>query len=469
MSFVLVAPDLLETAVTDAAEIGSALRTAHLSAVSGTTVLEAAGADEVSAAITALFGAHAQEYQAAAARVATRYNQFVRTLGAAVASYAGAEEAIATSMRQALSPLPANPANSAATGFQTFVHGPIETIGEAWISSPFGRSLDPIINASARLLLGHDLIGIGVGGQTGTGGQTPAGGGGAAKSIVIDLIRHGQSEANVADIITSAVPGPPLTALGIAQATAIGNTLAGQGPFGGIFASQMLRTQMTAAPLATLLGVANVPQLAGLNEISVGNFEGAPTISVQSFLRAAGPIAWWLGLPIVPLLAPGANLNGVTFYQGFNSALETMYSSTVNISPGPITDVAFSSQFTMQLGTQMTVRNPDPLLMITHQLPNVGEVVIQGNPQDGWTLVSWDGVSVQPHSLPLLLVGTTRDLVMAPQFALDSILRSFGTGDPRAITSAIGTGVGDVVTATLNYPIGVVWDVVEALSALPPL
>jgi hypothetical protein len=94
---------------------------------------------------------------------------------------------------------------------------------------------------------------------------------------------------------------------------------------------------------------------------------------------------------------------------------------------------------------------------------------MQGSPQDGWTLVSWDGVSVQPHSLPLLLLGTTRDLIMAPQFALNDILTSFGTGDPRAITSAIGTGVGDVVTASLNYPIGVVEDVVEALSALPPL
>jgi hypothetical protein len=465
MSFVLVTPELLEVAAADAAEIGVALRTAHLSAVIPTTVLEAAGADEVSASIAALFGAHAQEYQAAAARAAAQYEQFVRTLGAAAPSYAGAEAAIAASMRGALGPLLASPVTAASSGFHTFVHGQIQTIGEAWVNSPFGPALDPILNTSARLLLGRDLIGVGAQ----TGAQSPASGGGSQKSIVIDFIRHGQSEANLAGYLTSAVPGPPLTALGMTQATTIGNTLFAQGPFGGIFTSQLLRTQMTAAPLVSNYVGITVPALAGLNELSVGSFEGAPIVSLQSALCAVGPISWWLGLPIVPMLAPGADLNGVGFYRGFNSALETMYSTTVNTSPGPITDAAFSSQFTIELGTQMTVRNPDPLLMFTHQLPNTGEVVLQGNPQDGWTLVQWDGVSVQPHSLPLLLLGTTRDLVMAPQFALNDILESFGTGDPRAITSAIGTGVGDVVTATLNYPIGVVEDVVEALNALPPL
>ncbi len=68
MSLVLVAPDLLETAAADVARIGSAVAAGNLAAAIPTTELAVAGADEVSAAITALFGAHAQEYQAAAAR-----------------------------------------------------------------------------------------------------------------------------------------------------------------------------------------------------------------------------------------------------------------------------------------------------------------------------------------------------------------------------------------------------------------
>ncbi len=469
MSSVLVAPGILETAAADAAQIGSALREAHLTAAIPTTALQAAAADEVSATIAALFGAHAEDYQAAAARAVTQYEQFVRNLGSAATSYAGAEAAIATSLQQAMSPLLPSAAG-AGTGFPTLVHSAVQAFGDVWVSSQAGRVLDPIINAPAQLLLGRDLIGVG--GQTGTGGQVPAGGGSGTKSIVIDFIRHGQSEANLANIISTAVPGPPLTALGMSQATAIGNTLFAQGPFAGVFTSQLLRTQMTAAPLVGLLGLNpnTVPQLAGLNEIYGGPvYEGLPVVSLQGLLYGIAPVSWWLGLPIMPMLAPGANLNGVNFFQGFNSALQTMYSTTVNTSPGSITDAAFSSQFTIELGTQMTVKNPDPLLMFTHQLPNTGEVVVQGNPQDGWTLVSWDGVSVQQHSLPLELIGTTRDLIFAPSFAANTILQSFGSGDPRTISSAIGTGVGQMVTAGLDFPIGVVEDVVDAVSNLPPL
>jgi hypothetical protein len=42
----------------------------------------------------------------------------------------------------------------------------------------------------------------------------------------------------------------------------------------------------------------------------------------------------------------------------------------------------------------MNVKNPDDELMISHPLPNVGTVVIEGNPVTGWTMVSWDGVGL---------------------------------------------------------------------------
>jgi hypothetical protein len=124
MSFVRVAPDMLETAATDVAQIGSAVGASNVAAAIPTTEVAAAGADEVSAATAALFGAYAREYQAAAAQAATYHEQFVRTLSAAAASYAGTEATIATSMQgglgavnapaQALeSPLLASAANTA--------------------------------------------------------------------------------------------------------------------------------------------------------------------------------------------------------------------------------------------------------------------------------------------------------------------------------------------------------------------
>lgn len=58
MSFVIAAPEALVAVASDLAGIGSALAEANAAALAPTTALLAAGADEVSAAIAALFGAH---------------------------------------------------------------------------------------------------------------------------------------------------------------------------------------------------------------------------------------------------------------------------------------------------------------------------------------------------------------------------------------------------------------------------
>ena len=64
MSFVNVAPELVEAAAHDLAGIGSTLGEATGLAAAPTTSIAAAGTDEVSTAIAALFGSHGQEFQA---------------------------------------------------------------------------------------------------------------------------------------------------------------------------------------------------------------------------------------------------------------------------------------------------------------------------------------------------------------------------------------------------------------------
>ena len=411
MSFLLVAPDILQTAAADVARVGSAVTAGNLAAALPTTEVAAAGADEVSAAIAALFGAHAQQYQAVAARAATYHEQFVSTLNAAAASYAGAEATIATSMRGALGA----------------------------VTAP----------------------GTGAAGQAGAAGGT-------GKPIEIDFVRHGQSVGNALNLIDTTVPGTGLTPLGQQQANTIAKVLAPQGPFAGIYASQLIRTQLTAAPLAGQLGM-NVGVLSGLNEINAGVFSGSPEVSPAGLLYLVAPVAWTLGFPIVPMLAPGAApINGVVFDQGFTNALQTMYggamANPVVASNGKITDVAFSSEFAIEVGTLMNVNNPDPLLMLTHPLPNGGIVVVQGDPQDGWTMVSWDGTPVPPATLPTKLFVDTRNLIMAPQFAAWDIWRSLHAGDPTTIVNAIGNGVGQVGAATVHFPLAVTRDLVGAVE-----
>ncbi|TKR49725.1 PE family protein, partial [Mycobacterium tuberculosis] len=63
MSFVIAAPEVIAAAATDLASLGSSISAANAAAAANTTALIAAGADEVSTAIAALFGAHGQAYQ----------------------------------------------------------------------------------------------------------------------------------------------------------------------------------------------------------------------------------------------------------------------------------------------------------------------------------------------------------------------------------------------------------------------
>lgn len=268
----------------------------------------------------------------------------------------------------------------------------------------------------------------------------------ADESIVIDLVRHGQSVANAAKLIDTAVPGAALTALGQQQASNVAGVLAAKGPVAAIFASQLIRTQQTAAPLAAALGM-NAQVLPGLNEIDAGVFNGMPQISLAGLAYLLAPVAWMLGLRIVPMLAPGsADPNGFEFHRRYSGALQTVYgnaatdvgrfndtlqamyasalSNPVRAADGRIREVAFSSEFDIGIGTMMTVRNPQQLLLLFDPLPNTGIVEIQGNPHDGWTLVSWNGKPAWPgwaakrlnrdtNGLCLMLDAPTRDGVCA--------------------------------------------------------
>ncbi|EFP32409.1 putative PE family protein, partial [Mycobacterium tuberculosis SUMu006] len=99
MSFVIVAPEALMSVASEVAGIGSALNAANAAAAAPTTGVLAAAADEVSAAMAALFGAHAQEYQRLSAQAAGFHAQFVQALNAGVNSYASAEAANASPLQ----------------------------------------------------------------------------------------------------------------------------------------------------------------------------------------------------------------------------------------------------------------------------------------------------------------------------------------------------------------------------------
>ncbi len=99
MSSLLAAPEMLASAATDLATIGSTLSAAHMAAVAPTLALMPAAADEVSASIAHVFSVHAQDYQGLAGQAAAFHERFVQHLTASAGSYASTEAANAASLQ----------------------------------------------------------------------------------------------------------------------------------------------------------------------------------------------------------------------------------------------------------------------------------------------------------------------------------------------------------------------------------
>jgi broad specificity phosphatase PhoE len=197
-------------------------------------------------------------------------------------------------------------------------------------------------------------------------------------TITLTLVRHAQSAGNASGLIDTSTPGPELTAKGWCQATVAVGQLA-PNHYDGIYASSMIRTQQTATPTAQALGEP-VTVLPGLREIEAGQYEGQPESNAAQPLSAA-PRRWLQGDRSARI--PGS-VDGNEFDARFDDAVQHIYDS------GDQNPVAFSHGGAIMLWVLMNVHNPDPSLLTSKPLPNVGHVVLTGNPSDGWTLTEWD-------------------------------------------------------------------------------
>ncbi|MBU8833391.1 histidine phosphatase family protein [Mycolicibacterium goodii] len=205
------------------------------------------------------------------------------------------------------------------------------------------------------------------------------------RTITLTLVRHAQSEGNASGLIDSSTPGPPLTALGREQASAVAQRLVtdhARDPVDGIYASSMIRTQQTAQPLAELLGEP-VSVLPGLREVEAGVYEGQPE-ALAGVTYFTAPTRWLQGDRAARI--PGS-IDGDEFDARFDEAVRQIYDG------GGANPVAFSHAGAIMLWVGMNVDNPDLSLLSHHPLGNTGYVVIRGNPTEGWTLVDWDGIA----------------------------------------------------------------------------
>lgn len=86
------------------------------------------------------------------------------------------------------------------------------------------------------------------------------------------LVRHGETEGNVAKKLDTRLPGAPLTELGVTQARSIGAALRDRSP-AALVSSRALRAQQTAGYIESATGV-ELEVLDGLHETQAGDLEG---------------------------------------------------------------------------------------------------------------------------------------------------------------------------------------------------
>lgn len=192
------------------------------------------------------------------------------------------------------------------------------------------------------------------------------------------LIRHGQTPGNVLGQLDTAHPGPGLTELGERQAASLPGSLAEE-PIEALYASTLLRTQITAAPLARALNL-EATVLDGLHEIEAGTLEKLS--DPESHHKYMGTVFSWTAGDL-HLRMPGA-ADGNAFFDRYDAAIEKVASA------GKATAVVVSHGAAIRCWAGRRAENIDAEFAAKHVLSNTGIVVLDGDPDAGWQLVHWD-------------------------------------------------------------------------------
>ncbi|WP_089104089.1 histidine phosphatase family protein [Streptomyces hyaluromycini] len=204
------------------------------------------------------------------------------------------------------------------------------------------------------------------------------------------LIRHGQTPTNVDFLLDTAVPGPGLTDLGEQQAEALPGALAGE-DIAALYVSTLIRTQLTAAPLAAARGLDPVVR-DGIREVSAGDLELLPGYSERGEEYMRTVFAWAAG--DTALRMPGGE-TGDEVLGRYDAVIAEAAAS------GAGTVAVISHGAAIRLWTAARAGNVDVPYAASRPLENTGVVILEGSPADGWKAVSWEGAVVEPAGQPL--------------------------------------------------------------------
>lgn len=235
MLFVIAVPELVQAAAQDLAGIQTSLAEAAASIAGPTTGLVPAAADEVSAAISAMFGNFGQEFQSLSAQAQAFHAEFVNLINAGAGAYlsteiANAEQALVNAVGAPVETLLGGAA-SAAPGAAASTGGILDLLGLGGATTGGTTSLLGIGSGSGLLGVGGLLGGL-TGGASPlsgllsglTGGTSPLsgllGGLGSLGGVLGSLGNLGSLGTNLGSLVAGALPGLPTTLAGLENSLA---------------------------------------------------------------------------------------------------------------------------------------------------------------------------------------------------------------------------------------------------------
>ncbi|OAE00080.1 histidine phosphatase family protein [Arthrobacter sp. OY3WO11] len=200
------------------------------------------------------------------------------------------------------------------------------------------------------------------------------------------LIRHGQTPGNVLGQLDTEHPGPGLTELGERQAEAMARSLANE-PIGALYASTLIRTQITAAPLGRVHSL-EVEVLDGLHEIEAGSLE--KLTDEESHKRYMGTVFSWAAGDLDRRMPAGPD--GHTFFERFDAAIHRVVERALDQQHEAAAVVSHGAAIRTWAGRR--AEDADHEFAARHVLANTGIVALEGDPDRGWKLLHWDGSPV---------------------------------------------------------------------------
>ncbi|WP_062981191.1 histidine phosphatase family protein [Nocardia anaemiae] len=194
------------------------------------------------------------------------------------------------------------------------------------------------------------------------------------------LVRHGETEGNVAKILDTRIPGLPLTERGAAQAKTFGSSLLR--PPKALFSSSALRARQTAGYIEAATGV-SVEVLDDIHEVQVGDLEGLNTEEAHSRFQRIYR-AWHEG--DLAERVPGGE-SGYDVLARFLPVVESL--RTKYLTDGSDGDILVVSHGAAMRLVSRNLSGVEPPFTTNNHLDNTETIELVPRPVGGWECIRW--------------------------------------------------------------------------------